>query len=440
MAKSEFLKIFKERGFFHQCTDEASLDHLLSAGPVVAYGGFDCTANSLHVGNLIQIMILKWLKNCGHKPIILLGGATTKIGDPSGKDESRPVITDEIIAANMAGIAENINQFGLKDALIVNNNDWIAKLSLMDMLQVARHFSVNRMLTFDSVKTRLERELDMSLLEFNYMVIQAYDFVELNKTHNCRLQIGGSDQWGNIVNGVELQRRLKKKEIIDISQGVKGKEAHAQRLQKEQEFEEEYSLFGLTTPLITTASGAKMGKSVSGAIWLSPTRLPPSDYWQFWRNTDDKDVGRFLRLFTLLPIAEIEKLEKLHGAEINQAKIVLANEATKLCHGEVAANNAYAAARNVFEQNGVSADLPVLAISQAELVAGIAAFKILHMAGLADSGGEAKNLIKNGGAKINDIKINDISQLVRLEDLNADGVIKLAVGKKKHALVKVLEQ
>jgi len=476
MAKSEFLKIFKERGFFHQCTDEEGLDKLLSSEPVTTYIGFDCTATSLHVGSLMQIMVLRWLKKLGHKPIILLGGATTKIGDPSGKDESRPKITDETIANNMAGIRKVFDQFGLESAQMVNNNDWLSKISYLDLLsEYGRHFSVNKMLSFDSVKMRLEREQHLSFLEFNYMILQAYDFVELNKQHGCRLQIGGSDQWGNIVNGVELFGRITKcinvpkkktcwkkldydnftdKGLEDWKNNeypdLKSYRIYSYTTNCEEQESVEYiyitsftyylsasPIFGLTTPLITTSSGAKMGKTADGAVWLSADKFSPYDYWQFWRNVEDKDVGRFLRLFTELDIAEIEKLEKLEGAGINDAKIVLANEATKICHGDDAAKHAFETARKVFEQGGVGGDLPTVEISKAELEAGIPAFKILHMANLVESGGEAKNLIKGGGAKINDIKISDIAQNITIADFNADGIIKLSAGKKKHALVKV---
>ncbi len=436
MLKSDFLKIFKERGFFYQCTDEAGLDNLLCNHKVTAYIGFDCTAPSLHVGSLMQIMVLRWLKKLGHNPIILLGGATTKIGDPSGKDESRPSINDDIINTNLLEIKKVFEQFDLGELKIVNNNNWIGKLSLMDLIQIAEHFSINRMLSFDSVKLRIERQQEMTLKEFNYMVIQAYDFVELYKLHGCRLQIGGSDQWGNIVNGVELQRRLSKKSLLSAIEGVKGKETHDERIKQEEDFEKNQSLFGLTTPLITTSSGAKMGKTAKGAIWLSKELLSENDYWQFWRNTEDKDVGRFLRLFTDLPVQEIEKLEKFEGAEINQAKIILANEATKICHGGTAAKIAEESARKVFTQGSIGEGLHTITITDNELKAGIAAFKLLHMAGLAESGGDAKRLIKGGGARVNDIKIQDENEIINAQHLNNDGIIKLSVGKKKHALVK----
>lgn len=438
MAKSKFLRLFKERGFFHQCTDEASLDALLLEGEqsgqgVTAYIGFDCTATSLHVGNLMQVMILRLFKACGHNPIVLLGGATTKIGDPSGKDESRPVITDETIAQNMAGIRQNINQFGLESAKIVNNEDWLSGVKYIEFLRdYGRHFSVNRMLAFDSVKLRLEREHHLSFIEFNYMILQAYDFVELSRTHNCRLQIGGSDQWGNIVNGVELHRRS------DATKTTSDNPTKNESLEWAAKYISEKELFGLTTPLITTSSGAKMGKSVSGAVWLSPEKLSTYDYWQFWRNTEDADVFKFMRLFTDISVEEVARMEReMHGSAINQAKIILANAATEICHGPDAAKHAEETARKVFEQGGVGEDLPTVEISKAELEAGIPAFKILQMAGLAESGGKAKDLIKGGGAKVNDVKFESEAQLVNLADVNADGVIKLSSGKKKHALVKV---
>lgn len=420
MAKSEFLKIFHERGFFHQCTDEKALDELLSKKGQVVYIGFDCTAASLHVGSLIQIMILRCLQKCGHKPIVLLGGGTTKVGDPSGKDETRKLQTSDGIAQNMAGIKKLMQKFikfgdGATDAILVDNDEWLGKLGYIDFLRdIGSHFSVNRMLAFDSVKMRLEREQNLSFLEFNYMLLQAYDFVELYNRYGCRLQIGGSDQWGNIVNGIDLQKRLHP----------------AQGHQRD--------VYGLTTPLITTASGAKMGKTAQGAVWLTEDLLSPYDYWQFWRNTEDKDVGRFLRLFTELSIPEIEKLEMLQGADINSSKIVLANEATKICHGENAAVEAANTAQKTFEQGGIGDSLPVFEIAKSELAAGIPVFKILIQAGLADSGGAAKRLIQGGGGKINDNKIEDEMLNVDLTYLNNDGVIKLSSGKKKHALIKVV--
>lgn len=452
MAKSKFLKTFKERGFLHQCTDEGALDNILhkaekSGEGVPIYIGFDCTATSLHVGSLLQIMILRMLQECGHKPIVLLGGATTKIGDPSGKDESRPVLTDAAIEKNLAGIKSVIEKFldfekkydaKTTKAFFVNNEEWISKLSLMGMMEFAAHFSVNRMLTFDSVKMRLERDKEMSLLEFNYMIYQAIDFVELNKNYGCRLQIGGSDQWGNIVNGVDLQRRIKKKLILDDMLGVKGKEAHEERIRRERGFDEKESLFGLTTPLITTSSGAKMGKTADGAVWLSEEKVLASDYWQFWRNTEDADVGRFLRIFTELKIDEIEKLEALEGAAINEAKIILANEATKICHGDNAAKLAAETAKKVFEEGGAGDALPEFEIAKAELEAGIPAFKLFVHAELAESNKAAKRLVQGGGARINDEKVADEGQMVTADAVNSDGIIKLSAGKKKHALVRMV--
>ncbi|MDB2414544.1 tyrosine--tRNA ligase [Rickettsiales bacterium] len=415
MSKSEFLKIFKERGFLHQSTDEENLDKIFNKGGVCAYIGFDCTANSLHIGSLVQIMILRWLQKLGHKPIVLLGGGTTKVGDPSGKDESRKILDKDDIANNMAGIKKSIGQFvnfgdGKNDAMLVNNDDWLKDLSYIDFLRdYGKHFSVNRMLSFDSVKLRLEREQTLSFLEFNYMLLQAYDFVELHKRYDCKVQIGGSDQWGNIVNGIELNRRLGFEEV-----------------------------FGLTTPLITTSSGAKMGKTANGAVWLDEQLYSPYDYWQYWRNTEDKDVGRFLRLFTELPIDEIEKLENLKDAQINEAKIILANEATKLCHGIEAANNAAETAKKTFEQGAFGDDLPTIEISKSDLDSGIALYKLLHDLGLSESGGAAKKLIKGGGGRINGQKATDPFKEVTTSDIGEDGFIKISAGKKKHALVKIV--
>jgi tyrosyl-tRNA synthetase len=470
MATSEFLKIFKERGFFHQCTDEEGLDNLLSQKGQAVYIGFDCTATSLHVGSLIQIMILRWLQKCGHKPIVLLGGGTTKVGDPSGKDETRTLQTEAVIQNNMNGIKNLIGKFikfgdGETDAILVNNDDWLGGLKYIEFLRdYGAHFSINKMLSFESVKRRIDREQHLSFLEFNYMLLQAYDFVELNKKYGCRVQIGGSDQWGNIVNGIDLNRTVNKKVIeLEITLSLRKENFVAHGYQQHSEtfngrhiqnaFDVTYKeghrkakvkydyndeIYGLTTPLITTASGAKMGKTASGAIWLSADRVSPYDYWQFWRNTEDKDVGRFLRLFTELDIAEIEKLEALEGADINQAKIVLANEATKICHGEEAAKEAEATARKTFEQGGIGGSLPVVEIPKNELESGIPAYKILLQAGLADSGKAAKRLIQGGGGKINDNKIEDEMLQVGLDYINSDGVIKLSSGKKKHALVKAV--
>ena len=411
--KSDFLRTLSERGFIHQVTDAAALDALMAREPVAAYIGFDATADCLHVGSLVQIMILRHLQRTGHKPVVLMGGGTTKIGDPSGRDESRKLLTDEIIAANIRGIRANFEPYlafggGTTDAMLVNNADWLDKLEYIPFLRdVGMHFTINRMLTFDSVKLRLEREQPLTFLEFNYMILQAYDFLELNRRHKVRLQMGGSDQWGNIVNGVELGRRIAGSE-----------------------------LFGLTTPLITTSSGAKMGKTAAGAVWLSEHRLSHFDYWQFWRNTEDGDVGRFLKLFTDLPLAEIARLEALQGQEINEAKKILANEATRLCRGEAAATQAAETARQTFEQGTVSADLPTIVVPRARLEGGVPLYELLREAGLAASNGEARRLIKGGGARLNDTAIGEETQKATLADL-ADGVLKLSAGKKRHALVKV---
>jgi tyrosyl-tRNA synthetase len=412
--KSEFLKVILERGYLHQCTDWDALDALMAKQCVTAYIGFDATATSLHVGNMVQIMLLRRLQQTGHKPIALMGGGTTKVGDPSGKDDSRKLLSVDDINANINSIKQCFASYlsfgsGKTDATMVNNADWLDKLNYIEFLRdFGRHFSVNRMLSFDSVKLRLEREQPLSFLEFNYMILQAYDFLELARRHDCRLQMGGSDQWGNIVNGTELGRRVDNKE-----------------------------LFGLTAPLITTASGAKMGKTAAGAVWLNPSHLSPYDFWQYWRNTEDADVGRFLKLFTDLPLDEIARLEKLQGSEINDAKIVLANEATTLCHGAAAARNAAETARRTFVEGGLGQDLPVLEIPRAELEAGIAAYELLRRTGLVASNGEARRLIKGGGARLNDAVIEDENRKVTTADLDSDGVVKLSFGKKKHAVVRV---
>ena len=414
-TRSDFIRVLEERGFIHQCTDMEALNTLLcEKTPVVAYIGFDCTAPSLHVGSLMQIMLLRWFQQCGHKPLVLMGGGTTKVGDPSGKDESRKLLTEHDIAANMQGIKQVFAQFlafgdGPTDAVMVDNAEWLDTLKYIDFLRdYGRHFSVNRMLSFDSVRLRLEREHHLSFLEFNYMILQAYDFVELYKRYGCRLQFGGSDQWGNIVNGVELSRRI---------EGVE--------------------LFGLTTPLLTTSSGAKMGKTADGAVWLNADMCSSYDYWQYWRNTDDADVVRFLKLFTELPLEVIAELEAMEGSAINEAKKVLATEATALCHGRAAAEEAAETARKAFEQGMAAEGLPTVGIPKAELEAGIPAFAALQRAGLAASGGEARRLIRGGGGKVNDVAFADENQHITLSDLNGDGVIKLSAGKKRHALVKV---
>jgi tyrosyl-tRNA synthetase len=414
-TRSSFLAAAQERGFLHQCTDVEGLDTRLAAGPMTAYIGFDCTADSLHVGSLMQIMLLRLWQRTGNKPVVLMGGGTTKIGDPSGRDEARKLLTNAEIDANMAGIHRIFDKYlafgdGATDAMTVNNADWLDGLAYIPFLrEYGQHFSVNRMLSFDSVRLRLDREQPLSFLEFNYMILQSYDFVELARRHRCTVQMGGSDQWGNIVSGVELGRR-----IADLA------------------------LFGMTSPLITTSSGAKMGKTARGAIWLNADRLSPYDYWQFWRNTEDADVGRFLRLFTDLPIDEIKRLEALGGSEINDAKAVLATEATRLCHGQAAAEAAAETARRVFAEGGIGDDLPVTDIPRAELEAGQTAVAYLHRAGLATSLGEARRLIRGGGARINDAPIADEARRLDLNDLNADGVIKLSAGRKRHALLRPL--
>ena len=411
--KSDFLNIISERGFIHQGTDLEGLDNRMAQGPVSAYIGFDATADSLHVGSKVPIMLLRWLQKTGHKPIVLMGGGTTKVGDPSGKDTQRKMLDDAGIAKNMDGIKQVFQKFlkfgdGTTDAVMVNNDDWLKNLQYIDFLrECGRHFSVNRMLSFDSVKLRLEREQPLSFLEFNYMILQAYDFMQLGRDYDCVLQMGGSDQWGNIVNGIELARRMDDK-----------------------------SLYGVTVPLITTASGAKMGKSEGGAIWLNNDKLPEYDYWQFWRNTEDADVGRFLKLFTELPLDEIAKLEQLQGAEINEAKKILAFEATKLCHGETAAQSAEETARKTFEQGGVGDGLPTIHVGADVLEAGLGILNALSQAGLASSNGEARRHIQGGAVKVNDTKVDTHERTLTGGDITADGYIKLSVGKKKHALLK----
>ncbi len=413
--RSDFLREITGRGFLHQCTDLAGLDALAENGPIAAYIGFDCTADSLHVGSLVPIMMLRWLQKTGHKPIVLMGGGTTKIGDPSGKDESRKLLSEDQIQANMAGIRRIFDRYlvfgdGPTDAIMIDNSDWLDRLNYVDFLrEYGRHFSVNQMLAFDSVRLRLEREQHLSFLEFNYMVLQSYDFLEISRRHDCVLQMGGSDQWGNIVSGVDLGRRLDRK-----------------------------SLFGLTTPLITTAAGTKMGKTAQGAVWLTEARLTAYDYWQYWRNTEDADVGRFLRLFTELPEDEIVRLESLEGVEINEAKKQLANEATKLCHGAAAAEAAAKTARRTFEEGALGQDLPTVEVPRDRLAQGILAYELLRESGLTASNGEARRLIKGGGARVNDTAIDNDSHAVDLGDLNADGLIKLSAGKKRHALVRAI--
>jgi tyrosyl-tRNA synthetase len=406
--QSPFLRVLRERGFLHQCTNLEALDQRLLAGPIVAYNGFDLTADSLHVGHLIPIMALRWLQRCGHRPVVLLGGGTTRIGDPSFRDTSRPMLDDQQIAQNLAGIRRVFARYlsfgdGPTDAALVDNADWLDPLRFLDFLRdFGRHFSVNRMLAFDYVRQRLEREQNLSLLEFNYMVLQAYDFVHLARTRDCTLQLGASDQWGNIVNGVELARR------------VDGRE-----------------LFGLTAPLLTTASGAKMGKSAAGAVWLNAERLSPYEFWQFWRNTEDADVGRFLRLFTELPMEEVHRLEGLPGNEINRAKKVLASEVTALCHGREAADEAERIARQAFEEGRTAEGLPTVEVDGERLRAGIPVTELFVLAGLAASRSEAKRLIQGGGARVNDVRVTDEGEVVASEQ-----VVKLSAGRRRHALVR----
>jgi len=412
-VKSDFQRELKARGFVHQTTDEAGLDKLLRSECVTGYIGFDCTAPSLHVGNLLGIMMLRKLQQAGHRSIVLIGGGTTKVGDPSGKDESRKLLSDAEIAANIVGIESIFTKFlsfggGDSGAVMVNNADWLGSLNYIDFLRdYGRHFSVNRMLTYDSVKLRLEREQPLSFIEFNYMVLQAYDFLELYRRLGCRLQMGGSDQWGNIVSGIELGRR---------AEGVE--------------------LLGLTSPLLTTASGAKMGKTASGAVWLNADMLSSYDYWQYWRNTEDADVERFLKLFTELSLDEIAKLAGLKGAELNEAKKILATEATALVHGRDAADRAAETARATFEEGEITASLPTLEVPRADLEKGLGLLNASVLAGFVQSTGEARRQIKGGGIKVNDEPVTNERQLLTPSDLTPDGVIKLSLGKKRHALIR----
>jgi tyrosyl-tRNA synthetase len=419
--RSEFVRAVVERGFIHQATGLEALDAQAAAGRLVGYVGFDCTADSLHVGHLVSIMLLRWLQRTGHRPIALIGGGTTKVGDPSGKDESRQLLDDATIATNIAGIQRSLAsflRFGDRpdQALLVNNAEWLDELRYIPFLrEYGRHFTVNRMLTFDSVKLRLEREQPLTFLEFNYMIMQAYDFVELARRYDCRLQMGGSDQWGNIVNGVELGRRA-----------------------------DGHELFGLTTPLITTATGAKMGKTAQGAVWLNDDRLSDFDYWQYWRNVDDADIGRFLRLFTDLPLGEIERLEALDGADLNEAKKILAYEATRLCRGEAAAATAAEAARGLFERS-VSASLDAVVfdpsaateVGRDELMQGVSVVELLHRSGLVASKGEARRLIRGGGARLNEAKVEDEAMQVGIGHLVNDRLL-LSAGRKRHAWVRAV--
>jgi tyrosyl-tRNA synthetase len=408
--QSTLLRLLDERGYIHQATDAVGLDALASKQVVPGYIGFDATAPSLHVGSLVQIMMLRRLQQAGHKPIVLMGGGTTKIGDPSGKDESRQLLTEERIAANKAGISRSLAKFvdlSPGAGILADNAEWLDQLRYIPFLRdFGTHFTVNRMLTFDSVRLRLEREQPLTLLEFNYMVMQAYDFLELARRYECRLQMGGSDQWGNIVNGVELGRRIDNRH-----------------------------LFGLTTPLITTAAGEKMGKSAGNAVWLNEDRLAPFEYWQFWRNADDADVPRFLRLFTELPLDEVDRLGRLQGAEINEAKKVLAFEATRLCHGLDAAEQAASAARAVFEGGDDALSLPVVSCDAARLEAGLPVLELFFLAGLASSNSEARRLVRGGGARLNDERVEDETMLVTRSALR-DGQLKLSAGRKRHVLVR----
>jgi tyrosyl-tRNA synthetase len=411
--KSDFLRVLASRGFIHQVSEPDQLDALAKAGRITAYIGFDCTAPSLHVGSLLPIMMLYWMQQTGHRPIALMGGGTTRVGDPSGKDESRQLLTDAQIEKNLKGIRAIFAKFlkfgdGPADAVMANNADWLNTLNYIDFLrEVGRHFSINRMLTFDSVKLRLERQHELSFLEFNYMILQAYDFVELHKRTGCVLQMGGSDQWGNIVNGIDLGRRM----------------LGAQ-------------LFALTSPLITTASGAKMGKSAQGAVWLDGAMVSPYDYWQFWRNTEDGDVARFLKLFTTLPLDEIDRLASLKGEEINETKKVLATEATALVHGRSAAESAAATARATFEEGTLAETLPQVEISHSELAAGYGVLTAAMKAGFVTSTSEARRQVKGGGLKVNNVTVTDEKLALTQKDVTPEGVIKLSLGKKRHVLLR----
>jgi tyrosyl-tRNA synthetase len=413
--RSEFLKVLTERGFIHQTSDFAGLDKEAAEKRITAYIGFDCTASSLHVGSLVQIMMLYWLQQTGHRPIVLMGGGTTRVGDPSGRDESRRLLSEEDIEANKRGIGSVFAKFlrfgnSPSDALMADNAEWLLQLAYVQFLRdVGRHFSVNQMLSFDSVRLRLDREQPLSFIEFNYMILQAYDFVELSKRYGCILQMGGSDQWGNIVNGIDLGRRMGTPQ-----------------------------LYALTTPLITTASGAKMGKTASGAIWLNADLMSPYDYWQFWRNTEDADVGRFLKLFTILPMDEIARLEALQGADINEAKKVLATEATAMLHGREAADEAAETARKTFEQGALAETLPTIEVPAPVLEAGLGVLTAFgpEYAKLVPSTGEARRQVKSGGLRVNDHAVADERTVLRTGDLTPEGVIKLSFGKKRHVLLK----
>ncbi|MCV2892125.1 tyrosine--tRNA ligase [Lentibacter sp. XHP0401] len=410
--KSDFMRVMMERGFLADCTDYQGLDEAMIKGVVPTYIGYDATAKSLHVGHLLNIMMLRWLQKSGHKPITLMGGGTTKVGDPSFRADERPLLTPAQIDDNIEGMKQVFAKYltygeGKTDAIMLNNAEWLDGLNYLEFLRdIGRHFSVNRMLAFESVKSRLDREQSLSFLEFNYMILQAYDFLELNRRYGCLLQMGGSDQWGNIINGIDLTRRVIGEEI-----------------------------FGLTSPLLTTSDGKKMGKSQGGAIWLNADMLAPYEFWQFWRNTTDADVGRFLKLYTELPLDECERLGALEGQEINDAKIVLANEVTTLCHGREAAEAAEATAREVFERGGVGEELATVALPAADVSDGISAAQLFVRAGLVSSGKEAKRLIAEGGARVNDEAVTEAGQMFSQEDLAK--TLKLAAGKKRHALVKL---
>ena len=411
--KSDFLNVLQSRGFVHQISDPDSLDALAARRELVAYIGFDCTAPSLHVGSMVQIMCLYWLQQTGNRPIALMGGGTTRVGDPSGKDETRKILSIEEIERNKEGIKQVFSRFltfgeGKSDAVMPDNAEWLTKLNWIEMLRdIGRHFSVNRMLAMDSVRLRLERDQEMSFIEFNYMILQAYDFVVLNQRYDCRLQMGGSDQWGNIVNGIDLGRRMGTPQF------------HA-----------------LTTPLITTSSGEKMGKTASGAVWLNADMKSPYEYWQFWRNTEDADVARFLKLFTTIPLSEIERLASLKGAEINEAKKALADSATALLHGVEAARNAAETARQTFEEGAIAENLPKVEVLRSELETGLGVLASFVKAGLVASNGEARRQIKGGGLRVNDTAVTDEKMTLTPSDLTAEGVIKLSMGKKRHVLLR----
>ncbi|MEM9968562.1 MAG: tyrosine--tRNA ligase [Pseudomonadota bacterium] len=412
--KSEFITVMMERGFLADCTDYQGLDDALSKGPCAAYIGYDATAQSLHVGHLLNIMMLRWFQKCGHKPLTLMGGGTTKVGDPSFRADERPLLSAAQIDANIAGMQQVFDRYlaygdGPTDAMMLNNAAWLDGLNYLDFLRdIGRHFSVNRMLSFESVKSRLDRAQSLSFLEFNYMILQAYDFMELHRRYDCVLQMGGSDQWGNIVNGIDLTRRVINAEV-----------------------------FGLTTPLLTTSDGRKMGKSQGGAIWLDADMLSPYAFWQFWRNTTDADVGRFLRLFTELPLAECDRLAKLEGADINVAKVTLANEVTSLLHGLEATQAAEETARAVFEQGGTGQELPTLSLSEEEIGSGISVVQLIVKTGLAGSGKEAKRLIAENGARLDDAPLTDARLMLDASALSH--TVKLSAGKKRHALVKLTQ-